>query len=140
MQKDCWKIKFVRVESKQRYLQRVKWWFGNRLNEAIKPKSFKVWQTPTGRVPRENKMRTLWEQNLLRPKADTKQRNNVHGRKRLQRYAGDICAFNLIMIIKFGKIKITNSQGIHGVPNGYISCEGRCCQEAYEMYIEEWTE
>lgn len=27
-----------------------------------------------------------------------------------------------------------------GVPNGYISCEGRCCQEAYEMYIEEWTE
>ena len=31
-------------------------------------------------------------------------------------------------------------KGTHGVPNGYISCEGRCCQEAYEMYIEEWTE
>lgn len=27
-------------------------------------------------------------------------------------------------------------KGTHGVPNGYISCEGRCCQEAYEMYIE----
>ena len=23
-------------------------------------------------------------------------------------------------------------KGTHGVPNGYISCEGRCCQEAYE--------
>lgn len=33
-----------------------------------------------------------------------------------------------------------DEKGIHGVPNGYISCEGRCCQEAYEMYIEEWTE
>ena len=31
-------------------------------------------------------------------------------------------------------------KGTRGVPNGYISCEGRCCQEAYEMYIEEWTE
>lgn len=31
-------------------------------------------------------------------------------------------------------------KGTHGVPNGYISCEGRCCQEAYEMYIEEWRE
>lgn len=60
--------------------------------------------------------------------------------EKVTKVCGDICAFNLIMIIKFGKIKITNSQGIHGVPNGYISCEGRCCQEAYEMYIEEWTE
>lgn len=33
-----------------------------------------------------------------------------------------------------------DEKGIHGVPNGYISCEGRYCQEAYEMYIEEWTE
>jgi hypothetical protein len=33
-----------------------------------------------------------------------------------------------------------DGKGTHGVPNGYISCEGRCCQEAYEMYIEEWTE
>lgn len=33
-----------------------------------------------------------------------------------------------------------DEKGTHGVPNGYISCEGRCCQEAYEMYIEEWTE
>lgn len=29
-----------------------------------------------------------------------------------------------------------DEKGTHGVPNGYISCEGRCCQEAYEMYIE----
>lgn len=33
-----------------------------------------------------------------------------------------------------------DEKGTHGVPNGYISCEGRYCQEAYEMYIEEWTE
>ena len=33
-----------------------------------------------------------------------------------------------------------DEKGTHGGPNGYISCEGRCCQEAYEMYIEEWTE
>ena len=24
-----------------------------------------------------------------------------------------------------------DEKGTHGVPNGYISCEGRCCQEAY---------
>ena len=44
-QKDCWKIKFIRVENKQRYLRRVKWRFGIRLNEAIKPKSFDEWQS-----------------------------------------------------------------------------------------------
>ena len=33
-----------------------------------------------------------------------------------------------------------DGKGTHGVPNGYIGCEGRCCQEAYGMYIEEWTE
>lgn len=26
-----------------------------------------------------------------------------------------------------------DEKGTHGVPNGYISCEGRCCQEAYEI-------
>lgn len=36
--------------------------------------------------------------------------------------------------------EVKDEKGTHGVPNGYISCEGRCCQEAYEMYIEEWTE
>ena len=33
-----------------------------------------------------------------------------------------------------------DKKGTHGSPNGYTSCEGRYCQEAYEMYIEEWTE
>lgn len=33
-----------------------------------------------------------------------------------------------------------DKKGTHGVPNGYISCEGCCCQVQYEMYIEEWTE
>lgn len=48
---------------------------------------------------------------MLKLKADTKQRNYVHGRKRLQRYAEDICALNLIMIIKFGKIKSNKQPG-----------------------------
>lgn len=39
----------------------------------------------------------------------------------------------------FGRLDLVG-KGTHGGPNGYISCEGRCCQEAYEMYIEEWTE
>lgn len=39
-QRDGWKVKTVSGEKKQMYLQRVKWGFGNRLNEAIKPKSF----------------------------------------------------------------------------------------------------
>ena len=47
----------------------------------------------------------------MKLKADTKQRNYVHGRKRLQRYAEDICALNLIMIIKFGKIKSNKQPG-----------------------------
>lgn len=28
-----------------------------------------------------------------------------------------------------------DEKGTHGVPNGYISCEGRCCQEAYECIL-----
>lgn len=27
--------------------------------------------------------------------------------------------------------------GVYGTPNGYISCEGTWCKEAYEIYLEE---
>lgn len=31
-------------------------------------------------------------------------------------------------------------KGSHGTPNGYISCEGCACDEAYENYLEEVAE
>ena len=27
--------------------------------------------------------------------------------------------------------------GVKGTPNGYVSCEGAYCNEAYERYLEE---
>ncbi len=32
------------------------------------------------------------------------------------------------------------AQGTHGTPNGYYSCEGRYCKEAYETYLEDESE
>lgn len=31
-------------------------------------------------------------------------------------------------------------KGCHGIPSGYISCEGRSCEEAYEYYLEDFDE
>ena len=51
------------------------------------------------------------------------------------------CAWlNIKLKAEMKKRIVNDEKGTHGGPNGYISCEGRCCQEAYEMYIEEWTE
>lgn len=32
------------------------------------------------------------------------------------------------------------AKGTHGAPNGYYSCEGSNCKEAYEAYQDECTE
>lgn len=68
--------------------------------------------------------------------------NGIVDGKKINTLVGVSGLIKLVGIEMANKMKRRDDdeKGIHGVPNGYISCEGRCCQEAYEMYIEEWTE
>lgn len=104
--------------------------------------------TTTGRLPRTIKRKSKWQQQFT----------TVYYTQQKKLIAISALKSTLLLgiwQIKNPKLKTADDlsddlclycpldddeKGTHGVPNGYISCEGRCCQEAYEMYIEEWTE
>ena len=52
-------------------------------------------------------------------------------RKTMEELQDDLCAYCPLP---------EEAQGTYGTPNGYYSCEGCRCNEAYELYLDEESE